>query len=199
MSVSLTTNAKEVFGQAARVLVGDPTVAAGAGLIDFGNIQRVGISLEFGRQAISNEGGQFLLDGAYGWVKAARLALRMFSAEAAKLAAIMPEVEATGNALKFRTSVAALEPPSLIVVPESEYGSAATSDYVWFVPGVVMIDNPGEWVFKLEESQASGEPFDVTLMAALRMKDQADADLEDGQRIIFRGDKPTGWSFPSGY
>lgn len=196
---SFATNAQDVFGQAARVLVGDPTVALGAGLVDLGNVQRVGIQASFGRQMITNEGGQLLKDGGYGWVKGARITLRMFSAQAEFLAALMPEITATTNALAFSSQVAALDPPSLIIVPESEYGLAATSDYVWYVPSVLMVDDPGEWIFKLEESQASGEPFEVTLQAMLATADQAAEALADGKQILFRGGKPTGWSFPSGY
>lgn len=196
---SFATNATDVFGQAARVLVGDPTEAAGAGLVDLGNVQRVGIQVQFGRQMISNEGNQLLKDGGYGWTKSARITLRMFSAQASFLAALMPEITATNDALAFRTDVAALTPPSLIIVPETEYGAADTSERVWYVPSVIMVDDPGEFIFKVEETQQSGEPFDVTLQAMIATEDQAGVALPAGKQLIFRGNKPAGWTFPAGY
>ena len=194
-----TNLASNVFGKAGRVLVGDPTTALGAGLVDLSTVQRIGIQLEFGRQVVTNEGGQMLVDGGDGWLKGARITLNMFSAQASYLAALMPEVTATVDALDFRNSVASIAPPSLIIVPETEVGTADTSDLVWYVPAVVMVDNPGEFIFKLEENLASGEPFNVNLAAMVRTEDQGSVALADGKQIIFRGDKPAGWSFPAAY
>lgn len=188
-----------VFGQAARVLVGDPTVGSGAGLTDLSTVQRVEIGVQFGRQIISNEGNQMLLDGGSGWTKGAQIVMNMFSAQAALLAALMPEITASGDDLDFRNSVATLSPPTLIIVPETEYGSAASSSRVWYFPAVVMTQDPGQLIYKIENNLASGEPFDVTLNALVRTQDQASVALADGKQLMFRGDKPAGWSFPAGY
>ena len=196
---TVTTSAANVFGRPARVLVGNPTTALGAGLVDLSSVPRAAIQLQFFRQIVSNEMNQMLKDGAFGGLKGARITLRLFSAQAAWLAALMPEVTATTDALDFRNSNAVLTPPSLIIVPEEAYGSADASDFVWYVPSVAMVEDPGEFVFKLEETQQSGEPFDVTLQALLTAADQGDVALADGKQIIFRGSKPAGWSFPTGY
>ncbi len=195
----LTNLGTDVFGQASRGLIGDPTVGSGAGLTDLSSLRRVAFQPQFGRQIITNEGDQMLTDGASGWTRGVQIVITMFSAAAAKLAALMPEITASGDDLDFRNSVATLSPPTLIIVPETEYGSAASSSRVWYFPAVVMTQDPGQLIYKIENNLASGEPFDVTLNALVRTQDQASVALADGKQLMFRGDKPAGWSFPAGY
>lgn len=193
-----TKNVRNVFGQPARVLAGDPTQASGAGLTDFASVLRANIQVRFFRQITSNEIGQMLNDGGFGAVQGARISLQMFNAQAALLAALMPEVAASTDALTFSGDMAVLANPSLIIVPEADYGAAAASDYVWYVPAVIPVD-VSEFIFKIEETQTSGEPFTVNLEALLRTADQDDVALADGKQILFRGGKPAAWTFPAGY
>lgn len=190
-------DAKEVFGKPARVLVGDPTQASGAGLVDLSSVQKVTILMALFRQAISNEINQVL--EAYGAVKYFDITLQLFAAQASILAGLFPEITAATNALTFAEDPAVLTFPSLIVVPEPEYGSAATSAYVWYFPRVFAAQDPGQWVLKTEESLQSGEPFTVSLRTLLTTQDQAPVSLPAGKQLGFRGGKPTGWSFPTGY
>ena len=192
-----TTNVQNVFGKPAHALVGDPTPAAGAGLVDLSSVQRATIQKSMFRQAVSNEVGQPLQ--AFGTVKHFDITLQLFSAQASFLAGLFPEVTANGEALTFSEDPAVLVFPTLIIVPEAEFGQAAASDYVWYFPRVFAAQDPGQWIFKVEESLTSGEPFSVTLRTLRTVEDQGQTALPAGKQIGFRGAKPAGWSLPAAY
>ena len=194
------TAAANVYGGPAYVLIGDPTQASGAGLVELGLVPRVTVGLQFNRQIKHNEIEQMLADGAYGNLQGATVNITLMNNAAAILAAMFSEVTDNTSSVSFSEAFAALDVVALIIIPVESYGSGTTNPALMCVPGAIGV-NIGDFVFKVEQSNQSSESFDVEFQATRRVTDGTNAILA-GYQIFFKGDMSDGttsWSLPAGY
>lgn len=193
-----TTSATNLFGGQAYVAIGDITTASG--MVDLGLLPRAEIQMALHRQIKHNEIGQQPSDGAHGGVKGASATLTMMSGAASILAALFPEVTDNTTSVTYSEVFAAISAPTMAIMPIEGYGRGYTYPGLWYIPAVVAMQ-PSAWIYKVEETVESTEPYTVEFMALLRTADQAATAIPTGKRILFRGDPAnTGWNFlPSGY
>jgi len=201
-----TIETAKLFGQPARVLIGDPTSASGAGMNELDIVPRVEVDLEFYRQIMTNELDQMLADGVFGALKGVNVALQLADAQLTVLAAIWNEITDNVGDTKFATALANLSLPSLCIQPLTSYGNGAADARNIWVPGILPMDMSA-WVYKLEETEGSKEIYTVNFRGTFRKADQNDQDFTSGYETIFMGAPSTAlggspssdWSLPTGY
>lgn len=203
--MSAITSASNLLGQPARVLIGNPTTASGAGFVELSRVPRVDLVPTFFRQMSTNEQKQIVSDGVFGAIKGADISLQVLSSQAAILAAMFNEVTDNTTDVTFSPTLSQLSLPTMCIVPETGYGGTVTDPEYWWVPAVVPMDMTA-LVYKLEESEDSSEVFTVNFKAARRTSDQDSNVIATDYQILFRGDPNSAtagttavWSLPSGY
>lgn len=206
------TTAVNLFGGPAYVLIGDPTQAAGAGLVELApggdsGAPRAEITLEFFRQIHQNELNQQLADGVFRSVKGGQISLQLFDSQISILAAMYEEIEDNTTSISFDPAYVLRQAPSLIVVPIASYGKGKTDRGIWYFPAVTPLD-PSAFIYKTEESDNTSEPYTVPFRALRTPVDLAGQALNTKYQIVFKGDpddalaSPSGanlWELPAGY
>lgn len=190
-------------------LVGDPTQAAGAGMVELGEQLSASVQLKVWRQTTKNELGQILPDGAYGVIQGATIELQMLKVSAAHLAAIINEVSDETSWIGADTALGTLTPFTIVIVPDhaKTAGTSLTNLATQWIPKAVMT-NVTPFLHRLEKGGTDDDsnPYTATFEALLAPTDQADTALDAKAQIWFKGD-PAGpmssatpaWSLPSGY
>lgn len=202
-----STETKNVFSQPARVVIGDPTQAGGAGLVELDIVTRVTIQLLFFRQISPNELGQMLADGVFRTLQGVRVSLQLMRAQASIIAALFAEAAVVAtDGIKFTTDLANVTPPTMGVIPLTSYGDGVSSKFNWWLPAVDPVD-VSEFVHKLEAGNG-GDPYTINFDGLLRETDHAGQAMLDGYKLVFR-DTPTNavtpnspadpWALPAGY
>lgn len=140
--------------------------------------------------AVLDYGGAFLISGM----------LHSVDAEAVAAVTDYASVDADRNLL-FADETKAVEPFSIVVVPDAVVGTAGDSPLVWWFPRV-HTDNLGAFVHAIADSDA---PVEFSVRSKRALEDFADPAnvLPQGTRFGFRGVPGTlgltDWVLPAGY
>lgn len=208
MAIAVSNQTKELLGQPAFALIGNPTTAAGAGMVELDLCPRVSIQPRFFSQVMSNELNQMVADGVFRSLQGVRVSIQLRRAQAAIMAALFSDATVVvTDGIKFATELANPTPPTLCVVPRTSYGSGVASKYNFWVPAVNPVDI-SELVWKLEATDSAGEIYTVNFEGLLRRTDHNTAVMLAGYKMLFR-DSPVNaitpaspalpWTLPSGY
>ena len=199
----------DIHSGPAWVLVGDPTTAAGAGLVDLGLVLNASVKLNLWRQMSRNEYNQIIDDGVYGVVNGASISLQMLTVSATILAAMINEVVDNTTWVGATTDLATRAGFTMVIVPDHAKTAATslTNLATQWIPLAIATD-VGEFIHRLEKAGTDDDtnPYTITFEALYTPADQAGDTLLEGGRIWFKG-SPAGpkssatpaWSLPSGY
>jgi|SRR5690606_14042597 len=200
---------ENVHAGPAWVLIGDPTTASGAGMVELGLCPEVNVKLQVSRQTATNELGQRLRGGIYGWLQAVDISITLQDISAAILAALIDEVSDATTSISASTSLSTLTLGTLCIVPDDvkAAGTGLTSLKTQWCPAVYTVD-VGNWIHRLISGGGDdANPYTVQLAAALADVDQDGQAIDPDYAMWFRGSPtdaidevtPTAWSLPTDY
>jgi len=197
--------AKSVALGAAHILIGDPTQAAGAGMVHLGSMESVtfnpGISLMGLSDAFTGDG--LIADAVYALPAAATVTAELYEIQVEKIKELVlggkeetSDTEPTSKAFGFGGAFTPVELPSLCIIPDFDYAAGVDSQYGIWLPAVAP-SSLGDIVFGRVADNANS--YTVEFRGARRAKDQAGEDIPVEFRVAFMGSpKALGltWSLP---
>ncbi len=180
----LTTTTSDLLGRPHYCQIGDPTVAAGAGMVPF-LVQRAEIALIWHVQAANNEIGQVLGPGWEALI-GGTVTLTMKGRSAAILIAFFKSIQAGAASTKFLGSLSARDQLTLNFMPIDAADPTDPTDAGarWvtnFIPREL-----GAWIAKLENTVES-DTYTISGMIGFAATDQADQSLVAGYEQYFIG------------
>lgn len=187
-----------------RLFYGDPTVAAGAGMVDLGGTRGdvtvdPGVNVATGR--VDQKGATPLADGIYLTGPTPVASCPLLDETKATLEEYILGASVTATALGFGSGFQKVDPASigtLALVPITEEADGEDAAHAIWLPAAVA-NGIGVFTFNLPDGDDSFNPRDTQFIGALRETDQGAGAIPEDAQVMFIGppaDFGLGWTLP---
>lgn len=192
----------------AHILLGDPTVALGAGLTHLGRMESVsfdpGVSMTGIQDAFT--GDAYAVDGIYSLPPNCSVTAELYEADVAKIAKMVLGGETKTDAFGFgRPGLTKIDPanvPTLIIVPDFQKADGVAAANQIVLPAVSLESLASIVYNRPTPGGNSANSFTVTFKAAQRATDQAETAIPEAFQFAWMGPVESalgaehGWVYP---